>query len=384
MKSFMRFLPPGAFLTAALIFGGCSRSSNSPTASNPAALAPLPEELKRFGRPDAVVKAGQSIQAAVDAASPGAVIHIEAGTYSQSVTVYKAGIKLIGLTGPNGEGVVLENPGGVDCGIMVTDAGDGFALLNVTVRNFEENGVYLEQVDGFYISNVTAIDNVEYGIYPVRSTRGVIERCSATGSEDTGIYVGRSTGVTVRNCTAFGNVNGIEVHNCSNIKLLANESYDNVAGILVALLPAEAVNVSSGILISGNHIHDNNHVNFAEPGTSESFVPSGSGILVIGADRAIVEENRVTGNKLVGIALGSSLLFGALAGLPPEAFANIEPNPDRARISNNVVTGNGSDPPPLPIPLPGADLLWDGSGVDNCWSGNTSTINFPESLPACD
>lgn len=364
---------------------GCSKHpAKNPVASDIPGIKALPQELARFGRPDIVVEAGGSIQAAVDAAASGAVIHIKPGTYAEEVSIDKPGLKLVGLTGANGEGVVIENPGGADCGIMVTDGGDGFALLKVTVKNFEENGVYLEEVDGFYIAEVTAIDNGEYGIYPTRSKNGVIERCSATGSSDTGIYVGRSKDVTVRRSTAFGNVNGFEVHNCSNIKLLANESYDNVAGILVVLLPAEAVNVSSGILVVENYVHDNNHVNFAEPGTFESFVPSGSGILVVGADRAKVEDNRVTGNDFIGIGLGSALIFAALANLPPEAFANIEPNPDDARIQNNVVTGNGSSPPPLPIPLPGADLFWDGSGTDNCWSNNLSTINIPEVLPACD
>lgn len=372
-------------LTAGLILNGCGKHpAKNPIASESPGAEALPEDLARFGRPDAVVRPGQSIQAAVDAAGPGAVIHIKPGTYAEAVTISKPDIKLIGLTGKKREGVVIENPGGEENGITVTEAGGGFFLANLMVRNFEENGVYLTGVDGFHILQVTAEDNGEYGIYPTRSTNGVIKRCSASGHEDTGIYVGRSTDVDVRRCTAFGNVNGFEVHNCSDIKLIANESYDNVAGILVVLLPAEAVNVSSNILAVENYVHDNNHVNFAEPGTFESFVPSGSGILIVGIDRARVEKNRVTGNNFVGIGLGSSLIFAALANLPPELFADIEPNPDRARIRNNTVTGNGAAPPPLPIPLPGADLFWDGSGTDNCWSGNTSTVNIPEVLPACN
>ena len=91
----------------------------------------------------------------------------------------------------------------------------------------------------------------------------------------------------------------------------------------------------------------------------------------------------MTGNDFVGIGVGSTLLLGALAGLPPEAFEGIEPNPDGARILGNIVTGNGAAPPALPIPLPGVDLLWDGSGTDNCWDGNAFDTSFPSPLPTC-
>lgn len=64
--------------------------------------------------------------------------------------------------------------------------------------------------------------------------------------------------------------------------------------------------------------------------------------------------------------------------------ADIEPNPDGARVLANLATGNGAAPPPLPVPLPGVDLLWDGSGANNCWAGNTFDTSFPVTLPPCD
>jgi len=147
------------------------------------------------------------------------------------------------------------------------------------------------------------------------------------------------------------------------------------------LLPGLTVKTSADILVAGNRVHDNNHVNFATPGEIESFVPSGSGILVVGTDRTSVTANVVTGNHFTGIAVGSTLLLGALAGLPPEAFADIEPNPDGARIIGNNVTGNGGASP-IPF-LPAVDLLWDGSGTGNCWKGNTFGSSVPDPLPAC-
>src|SRR6266536_2904873 len=311
------------------------------------------------------------------------LIKIEPGTYTEAITVAKAGIKLVGVT-ENGTGVIIQNPGDEEDGISVTDAGDGFTLQNVTVRNFEENGVLLNGVDNFTISHVTTIDNGEYGIFPVHSSHGVIEHCSASGHSDTGIYVGQSSDVNMQFNFAFENVNGLEVENSSNINVTHNQSYNKVCGMLIDLLPGKNVKTSTNVYIANNHVSKNNNVNFGEPGELESFVPSGLGILVLGTDETTIEKNTVTDNNFAGITVFSTLVLGALAGIPPEAFADIEPNPDGARIQNNVVQQNGAAPPSLPIPLPGVDLLWDGSGVNNCWSDNHFKTSYPSLLPSCN
>ena len=344
------------------------------------AAPPVPS-AERIGRPDVVVPEGGSIQAAVEAAGPGTVIRIEPGTYTEAIHISVPGLALVGQRRPDGRGVVIENPGGEDNGISVDPGSDRFVLLNVTVRGFAENGVLLRGVDGFLLSDITAQDNGEYGLFPVHSSNGLIERCRASGHNDTGIYVGQSHDVTVRHSVAFANVNGIEFENSQRVQGVANETYDNVVGILVVVLPGLDVKTTSDVLVARNRVHDNNHPNFAPPGDLASFVPSGSGILIVGADRATVEGNTVSGNQFTGIAVGSTLLLGALAGLPPEAFADIEPNPDHVVIRNNRVMGNGTASP-IPF-LPAVDLLWDGSGVGNCWGRNRFIISFPDVLPAC-
>ena len=79
--------------------------------------------------------------------------------------------------------------------------------------------------------------------------------------------------------------------------------------------------------------------------------------------------------------MGSTLLLGTLAGLPPAAFADIEPNPDHAVIRGNQVMGNGTASP-IPF-LPGVDLLWDGTGQGTCWGRNRFGSSFRDPLPAC-
>src|SRR3954451_16949221 len=149
-------------LLLVIVFTGCNKeatqsntllSSSTSSSSRDAANA----------KQGITVHAGESIQAAVNAAAPGTTIKIEPGTYLESVTVNKACIKLMGM-GDKETAVIIKNPGDEEDGIKVGDAGDGFVLQNVTVEDFEENGVVLDSVDNFKISHVTAISNGEYGI----------------------------------------------------------------------------------------------------------------------------------------------------------------------------------------------------------------------------
>ena len=340
--------------------------------------------LTNFGKADIVVHKGGSIQSAINAAKSGMVIQVEPGTYTEAVTISQPGIKLVGLTNSKGEGVVLQNPGSVETGITVQKGADGFSIQNFTLQNFSENGIFLNGINGFYIGNVHALNNGDYGIFPVFCSHGVIENCIANGHGDTGIYVGQSSDVIIRLNTVFDNVNGIEAENAHNISISFNNSYNNTLGIFADLLPGKTVTSASNITIRNNLVRNNNHPNFSDPNDLAAAVPSGVGILVLGVDQTTVQQNIVSGNNFTGIVVFSTLVLAALAGVPPEAFAGIEPNPDGTIVRDNILSKNGSAPPTLPIPVPGADLLWDGSGQNNCWSNNAFKTSFPATLPACN
>ncbi|QDA62147.1 parallel beta-helix domain-containing protein [Hymenobacter jejuensis] len=338
----------------------------------------------KLKKPDLIVKPGKSIQAAIDKAEAGDLILILPGTYRESFQVNKPHIKIVGSPF-----VVIENPGEAEDGIFVggrspePSNADGFELYNVTLRGFEENGVILIRVNDFVLSHVTTIKCGEYGLFPLFSNGGLIEFCTASGHTDTGIYVGQSENIKMRNNKAFANVNGLEIENCSHVVATNNQCYDNVAGILVVLLPGLRVTTSTDIVVEKNRVYKNNHINFAEPGAGfESFVPSGSGILVVGTDGTRVAQNWVQDNNFLGIAVVSTKLLGGLAGLPDEAFALINPDPDGAQIVRNRLVHNGMAPP-AGIPLPGVDLLWDGTGADNCWRDNAYATSYPAALPTC-
>lgn len=371
-----------AIVSAAIIFlsfymSGCKKDITKDAEQS--TVQTTDQALKQAQRKAQItVRPGQSIQAAVNAAEPNSLIRILPGTYVEAVIVDKPGMEIVGS-----DGVIIQNPGDRNNGITVRANGDGFVLRNVTIKDFLRNGVFMIRADNFLLSHVTAINDGEYGLYPIFCNNGKLEHCVATGHNDSGIYIGQSTDVELSFNKTYGNVNGLEIENCTRVTVTKNQTYENTAGILVVLLPGLQTKTGSDIVITDNQVNDNNLPNFALPGQFESFVPPGTGILIVGSDRTIIESNKVRNNNFVGIATVSTLLLGALAGLPPEAFADIEPNPDGTRVINNLLIGNGTVPPPG-LPLPAADLLWDGSGVNNCWSNNQFTTSFPAVLPACN
>ncbi|HYG52553.1 MAG TPA: right-handed parallel beta-helix repeat-containing protein, partial [Flavobacteriales bacterium] len=318
-----------------------------------------------------VVKLGESIQAAVNAVPDGASIRISPGTYYESVTVNKPGITLTG----DGN-VVLQNPGTASKGIIVLDGGDGFTLKHISIRNFAERAVDMTYVDGFLLSHITVTNNGEFGLFAEYCKNGTIEHCEGTGHSETGTFVGQSTNVNIVQNKMYGNVIGLEVENSSTIVMEKNQSFDNTVGIMCLLVPGRTVTQSANIVLAKNQVRDNNRINFSAPPEQESVLPSGLGILILGTDHTVIRDNHVTGNKFAGIATLSSLIMAQLAGIPEAYFAGINPNPDHLRVIGNQVKNNGYAPP-ANLPLPGADLLWDGSGTGNCWSKNLYIVSFP-------
>jgi parallel beta-helix repeat protein len=341
-----------------LLFGRRRRSS--PPSFRPTLEALEPRRVPST-TPFVEVHPGQSIQAAVDAATPGTTIVLDPGTYRQSVTVPKPGITLEGK-GSRGS-VVLESPGGVPNGITVNPGGDGFSLLNITVQGFSANGVYLSGIQRFLLAGVTANNDGGYGIFPSQVAGGLVLGCSAGGNNDTGIYVGQSVNVAAVGNTVHDNVNGLEAENSVNVMLAGNVSYHNTVGILVDLLPDLAVTTGSNILVTGNLVAANNHANFGSPGDITALESGGVGIFVLGTTRTDVADNLVLGNQLIGVGVTSSYLLTLLGGV---SVSDIQPLSVGVRVHNNTVLG---------APF-GTDLLWDGLGVGDSWSGNLFQTSF--------
>jgi parallel beta-helix repeat protein len=372
-----------------------------------AALLALPVSARTI-----VVHPGSSIRDAVARAAPGDRIQVKPGVYREgapgdlnAVTVTTPGLEIVGLSRPDAP-VVLENVGGQQFGFWVSPANStggaesdperppcglngtslkGFALRGFTVRGFAVHGVHLACVDGFALDENHADDNGVYGLFPVVSRNGAMRGNLVTRTQtDAGIYVGQSDNVVIAGNRAIDNLLGIEVENSRNCAVLGNEVTRNTMGIFVDILPFLERTTQEDTLVAYNSVTENNRGNTAEPDDILGIIPSGTGILVAGGHRTTVFANDVRGNQFTGIAV-SSLCFGlALQGIPCEGL-DIDPDPVGDRIVGNRVTGNGGAASSLPPPFDAlaADLIWDGSGSDNCWSRNVFNTSVPPELPAC-
>lgn len=125
-----------------------------------------------------------TIQAAVDAATPGDLILIERGVYREEVQVATPGLTLRGV---DRNEVVIDGEFQRANGVSVLFA-DGVAVENMTAINNTSNGFFWSGVRGYRGSYLTAVNNAVYGIYAFDSSDGLFEHSLASGSPDAGFY----------------------------------------------------------------------------------------------------------------------------------------------------------------------------------------------------
>jgi parallel beta-helix repeat protein len=358
-----------------------------------------------------VVHPGDSIRAAVARASPGDRVEVLPGTYREgapgdlnALTISTEGLALVGRSRP-GHPVVLESAGAQGYGLWVSPADSagpgpqsddehppcglagtvlrGFSLAGFTVRGFAEHGVHLACVDGFSLTGNRAEDNGVYGLFPVVSRNGVLAGNLVTRTAtDAGIYVGQSDRVLVAGNVAHDNELGIEIENSRNCAAIGNQVFGNTLGLFVDILPFLERKTQEATLVAFNSVHDNNRANTASPEDLLGVLPPGLGILVAGGQGTTVAANDVRDNGFAGIAVASLCLGLALQGNACTGL-DIDPDPSGDRVLGNRLARNGTASLPPPFDALAADLVWDGSGTDNCWSANQFRTSVPPELPAC-
>jgi parallel beta-helix repeat protein len=320
-----------------------------------------------------------TIQAAVDAATPGDTVLVPPGLYRENVLVNKNNITITGSQAAIMDGTGLTGNSGITVRSSIPQGRiDGFRLTGLRIQNYEENGVLLVRVDNFAIDHGKYVNNDEYGIFPILSSHGRIEFNQVSGSNDTGIYIGQSHDVVINDNHVTDCTVGFDVELSSNVAVHNNEAKSNSIGMTTEVVPGLTVTETTNIQFIGNVINKNNRPNpVTEPEDILSHLPSGSGLLIIGADEVSVNSNAVMMNDSVGIAV---------IRLPPEFSEpdpRINPFPDNDEIRGNVVNLNGRNPDPRIAPFPGSDLIWDFSGAGNCWGNNVFRTSFPNPLPSC-
>jgi parallel beta-helix repeat protein len=288
-----------------------------------------------------------SIQAAVDAASPGDTLVVPPGRYHESVTIAKSGLTIRGSRGAvldaSGFAVGIRaaaGPGGPGCPPPTLR---DVTIDGLRVANVRFTGVLLRAVDGFAVRDGVYTGNDEYAIFPICSQNGVIESNDVAGTDDAAIYVGNSHDVLVEHNHATDSTVGIEIENSTGVVAHDNTAIGNTSAIVTFVLPGLAVPVTEDVLVERNVVMYNNRPNPVLPSEDVvGLIPTGTGILTMGADRVIVRDNRVVGNDSGGIAV--------LALVFPNPDPRVDPLPDGNQVRSNVALANGRSPDPLRSP----------------------------------
>ena len=330
------------------------------------------------------VKAGESIQAAVNRARPGDTIEVMPAVCREEITIDLDKITLRGISGdaiaPTGPALgftMVERPmldGEKKLSDAVIATGSDFLIENFDIQNYVANGVVVQHARNATFRNLALRDTGLYGVYPVSCTGVTIEKCIASGIADAALYVGQSRDIVVRDCEAHDNVTGIEIENSIDAVVENNYVHDNTGGILVFILPNNVSKAGRNCRVVGNRVINNNHANFGNPNSIVSNVPPGTGVMVMAADNNEVTGNEIRGNDCYGVAV-----FSLEVAFPKGTAFDVGATPENNWIHDNTYSDNGRNPAGAlaRAGIKGADLVWDLSGWSNRWQEPNATASTP-------
>ncbi|MDK1348154.1 right-handed parallel beta-helix repeat-containing protein [Streptomyces sp. 378] len=330
-----------------------------------------------------LVRPGESIQKAVDAARPGDTVLLAYGTHRGSVTVATPGITLRGMghgtvlrpgagtsaaRGGSGTGKAADNCAAAGNGICVTGTKDhtvdGVTIASLTVTGFPKTGVHAHAADELTVRNVAAVGNGVWGIASERSARGVFRGNIARDNGDAGLFLANTVteeegaaetgGTVVERNRLEGNRIGVTVRRLRNLTVAGNHLTGNCAGLFVV---GDENKPKAGLVtVRENRIERNNK---SCPKTARLDALQGSGIVLTGTDDNLITRNEIRDNIGTSPLSGGIVVFKSFVGTPSE----------RNRISDNLLQGNSP-----------ADLVNTDLGKDNTFHGNSCLSSKPAGL----
>jgi hypothetical protein len=362
-----------------------------------------------------VVNPGESIQAAVDAASPGDKIMVLPGTYVEThgnaaaaVLVEKHGISLMGKVnkklGEAGKVRLVYDPNGPpnQSGIWARGTEleplERFYVRGFTVEGFPFNGIVTYDVNKFKIMKNESIDNHYSGIWPIHSANGMVKGNVSHGSTDAALMVEASENVRVLKNELYNSTMGFQITVSRDVKAMKNDIHDNTVGVGLwhgnfSSHPNVYGDEMGNWRIQKNRIYNNNGPNLAPPGTLAADLPIGGGVLLVGVDKAVIKSNLIENNEFYGIAVLDYCT--SVAVLPPERNCETRPPLDDPVADDNLFQGNelnnnAINPPDHPMALVAAEIVF-GQGLlvelphppeGNCFKKNdlsdpNSVYNYP-------
>jgi plastocyanin len=358
-----------AALAISLLVPATAMAVDYPPPSNPGGPSKRPKNTKTLK----VCKHGKgcikTVQKAVNRAKAGDTIKIGHGTYREGVSVSgrkKAYLRLIGDAKHPGK-VVIDARKKKQNSIFINGA-NNVTVSGITTRNYVANGVFALNVDGYDFNHLIAHNGGSYGIYAFNSKGGRITDSTAYYNNDGGFYIGQTPKQTkpkrsvAKNLVAWGNAIGWSGTNMRYVTITKSQFFNNGVGMAPNALDSEKFPPAEDNVIADNDIFWNNFNYFAgAPFKPKKFgggfaLPPGMGILMIGVRTTKIQNNRIYGNYLVGIAEVTDF---ALSKPENQQFAD----PVSNEVSGNQFGLGGQD-------LNGRDIAYDGSGRLNCFQSN--------------
>jgi hypothetical protein len=315
----------------------------------------------------------------------------------------KCRLSLIG-TGRRARDVIIEGDR-LKKDIIRADRADGITIHNLTTEQGAFNNIDVVETNGFRIEKVVARWGQNYGVLTFTSDNGLYDRVEGYGNGDSGIYPGsgpegdcKRFGIEIRNSKSYDNVLGLSGTAGNGTWTHHTVFENNAAGVINDSfasghpgMPQDCSKWSDNVIRSNNFnpfADDNERYCNATPFEKrrkevvcpQFQVPVGTGLALYGANRNIVEDNRIYDNWRSGIRL--FYVPATIRGENEPEKQNDTSNGNKFR--NNVlgIAGDGKAAPN------GVDLVWDEQGIGNCWEGNRAhadrgLTSQPARMPTC-